>query len=187
MWLGAYGVGAFSADRSFVRGRLGRWWTPLLKQKTISECKNLICIRQSPGWEKHKKMLVIVLGFWCRSHLHATTSLEVDLQSFKHVRVYLPLVPYIKYINTTISHKSRPKNTRIIMLFIGQIFFQGFRLICIRKSPIFTPEPPRIAPFLCVMVFIQTHFLNSRNLTQKIRCQPQSNPFFGHLYVDCRL
>ena len=58
----------------------------------------------------------MVLGFLCRSHHHVMISLEVDWQSFKHVRVYLPLVPYIKYINnTTIIHKNRPKNTRIIM------------------------------------------------------------------------
>ena len=44
---------------------------------------------------------------------------EVNWQSFKYVRVYLPIVPYIKYINTTtIIHKNRPKNTRIIMPFI---------------------------------------------------------------------
>ncbi len=42
---------------------------------------------------------------------------EVNWQSFKHVRVYLPIVPYTNYINTTtILHENRPKNTRIVML-----------------------------------------------------------------------
>ena len=69
----------------------------------------------------------------------------------------------------------------------GHIFLQGFMLICTWKSPIFTPNPPIFASFLCVMDFIPTHFLNSQNLIQKSRCQPRSNPFFGHFYIDFRL
>ena len=68
----------------------------------------------------------------------------------------------------------------------GQIFLQGFRLICIWKSLIFIPNPPRFESFLCVMDFIPTHCLNSQNLIQKSRCQLRSNPFFGHFYVDFR-
>merc|ERR1711990_194862 len=87
-----------------------------LKQKTISECKNLICIRQSPGREKHEKNVSYCTRILMPLHHRVITSLEFDWQSFKHVRVYLPLVPYIKYINnTTIINKNRPKNTRIIM------------------------------------------------------------------------
>ena len=66
-----------------------------------------------------KKRGVRVLGIYCTYASKVIRPSEVDWQSFKYVRVYLPIVPYIKYINTTtILHKNRPKNTRIMMPFI---------------------------------------------------------------------
>ena len=63
-----------------------------------------------------EKRVVTVLGIQCNYAPEVIRPSEVDWQSFKHVRVYLPIVPYIKYINTTIiSNKNRPKNTWIIM------------------------------------------------------------------------
>ena len=63
-----------------------------------------------------EERVVTVRGILCSFRPAVIRSLEVDWQSFKHVRVYLSIVPFIKYINTTtILHKNRPKNTRIIM------------------------------------------------------------------------
>ena len=66
-----------------------------------------------------EKRVVTVLEIPCSFASEVIRPSEVDWQSFKHVRVYFPIVHYIKYINaTTILHKNRPKNTRIIMPFI---------------------------------------------------------------------
>ena len=67
---------------------------------------------------------------------------------------------------------------------IGQIQQQGRKLISIRKSPSFTPDRPRLALFICIIIFIHYHSPYSWHLIRKSRYQSLKNIFFWHSYVE---
>ena len=69
---------------------------------------------------------------------------------------------------------------------IGQIHSQGWKLISIWKSPSFTPDRPRLALFICIIIFIHYHSPYSWHLIRKSRYQSLKNIFFWHSYVDFR-
>ena len=58
---------------------------------------------------KHRKRVVTVLRIRCPLDLGVMRTLEIDWQSFKHVRVNLPTVAYVNWTEpiqtTTILHR----------------------------------------------------------------------------------
>ena len=69
---------------------------------------------------------------------------------------------------------------------LGQIQQQGWKLISIWKSRSFTPDPPRFALFICIIIFIHCHSRYSWHLIRKSRYQSLKNIFFGHSCVHFR-
>ena len=79
------------------------------------------------------------------------------------------------------SHCDAMLNDNVVM---GQIQQQGWKLISIWKSPSFTPDRPRLALFICIIIFIHYHSPYSWHLIRKSRYQSLKNIFFWHSYVE---